>query len=237
MAGKFDRFKKDKSGQPAQPATGSDLEADLANVMGTGKKPPEKPAASGGPKPSGEKAASMSTPEQAVADKANLRKFIDEQDTAIKNAEQHGFPASVIAGMKNRRTELQTNLEKILAQFPDSGAPVAPQAKPDVSKLKAAADALRAAGLSDEAQAAEAKIKELESATAAKPVETPKQAEAAKPAETKLTPEQQVLTDQVNQAAWLKPGEKDNFTAAIKGAKDATQLQEIERSLNILRDL
>lgn len=218
--GPIDTPNKPPPGGPPKPPTGA---------------PKPEPAASGGPKKGPEKAASTRTPEQAVADKATLRKVIAELDSAIATG---GLGDAAVAVMKTSRAERQKNLDELLEQFPDSGIATPPtQGETYSTKLKEAAAALKAAGLFDQAKEVEDKIQKLDGTPTAKPAESPKPAEAAKPAEVKLTPEQQALTDQVTAAAWLKPDEKNNFNAAIKGAKDPAELQRIEHSMNVLRDL
>ncbi len=188
-------------------------------------------AASGGPK--APDSGAKRTPESAELDKANLRRIIRDLDSSITRG---GLEDASLAILKKERAARHTNLEEILAQFPDSGASATPQAKPDVSKLKAAADALRAAGLTDQAQVAEAKIKELEGAAVAKPAESAKPAEAAKPKEQELTDAHKHAISLAEQtfkgSAW--DATKQQIIANIKTA-DAARLAQIEQEIGFTK--
>lgn len=203
---------------------------------GTPKKPE---SSSGGPKDGSatkhDQPASSRTPEQAEADKTTLRRIITELKTDLGGSMSEGTKAIMQGQLKDRERQL----EEILKQFPDSGQPNTPDTasvQQEIAVLRKHAKELGDAGkpLADRADQLE---KQLHASSAKPATESPKPAEAAKPAEVKLTPEQQVLTDQVTAAAWLKPDEKNNFNAAIKGAKDPAELQRIEHSMNVLRDL
>lgn len=195
---------------------------------------PKKPeSSSGGPKDKSaakhDQPASSRTPEQAEADKTTLRRIIEELKTDLGGSMSEGTKAIMQGQLKDRERQL----EEILKQFPDSGQPKTPDTasvQQEIAVLRKHAKELGDAGkpLADRADQLEKQLH----ASSAKPTENPKPAEAAK-TESKLTPEQETFITEIT-ASNLSQGEKDNFTAAIRGTSDAGKLAQIRQSFDML---